>query len=135
MALSNRLRLYIQSTPKSTWAVPTYTSGTDFLKLLSSLLRNDEKLLRPETIDLMFGYGLPNKETFRHFRTNPEHLKDNFGDLAPVGMEVDHCLAGMVNQADLLGGRKAGSITWQGATCCYWVLPSALPSQLISTNT
>ncbi|CAL5865865.1 uncharacterized protein PFLUO_LOCUS71 [Penicillium psychrofluorescens] len=97
-----------------------YTSGTDFLKLLASLLRNDGKLLRPETTDLMFNYSLPQTEKFRHFRTNPEHLKDNFGDLAPVGMEVDHCLAGMVNQRDLLGGRKAGSITWQGATRCYW---------------
>ncbi|KAJ5815656.1 beta-lactamase/transpeptidase-like protein [Penicillium riverlandense] len=61
-----------------------YTSGTDFLKLLSSLLRNDEKLLHPETTDLMFGYRLPNRKTFGHFRTNPEHLEDNFGDLAPV---------------------------------------------------
>lgn len=111
-----------------------YTSGTDFLKLLSSLLRNDGKLLRPETTDLMFDYRLPKTETFRRFRTNPEHRKDNFGDLAPVGMEVDHCLAGIVNQGDLLGGRKAGSITWQGATRCYWVLPSALPSQLISAD-
>ena len=111
-----------------------YTSGTDFLKLLSSLLRNDGKLLRPETTDLMFNYSLPDTEIFRQFRTNPEHLKDNFGDLAPVGMKVDHCLAGMVNQRDLLGGRKAGSITWQGATRCYWVLPIVLPSQLISTD-
>lgn len=75
-----------------------YTSGADFLKFLSSLLRNDGKLLGPETTDLMFEYRLPKGETFRCFRTNPEHLKDNFGDLAPVGMEVDHCLAGMVNQ-------------------------------------
>lgn len=36
-----------------------YTSGPDFLKLLCSLLRNDGKLLRPKTTDLMFDYRLP----------------------------------------------------------------------------
>lgn len=111
-----------------------YSSGTDFVKLLSSLLRNDGIVLRPETTDLMFDYRLPKTTPFRQFQTNPEHVKDNFGGLAPVGMEVDHCLAGLVNQEDLIGGRKAGSITWQGATRCYWVRSSILLWDLLNCS-
>lgn len=61
-----------------------YSSGTDFVKLLSSLLRNDGIVLRPQTTDLMFDYRLPKN---RGISTVPDKFQDNFGGLAPVGMD------------------------------------------------
>lgn len=94
-----------------------YTSAPDFLKLLKSLLRNDGRVLRPETVNSMFDYRLPNSTAFMKFK---ENAKEYLGGLADNTMTVDHCLAGLVNNEDLIGGRKAGSVGWSGATRCYW---------------
>jgi CubicO group peptidase (beta-lactamase class C family) len=96
-----------------------YTSGHDFIRFLTALLNNT--LLRPETADLMFNYRLPDTEEFRKFKSDEEEVKDSFGDMAPEGMEIDHCLAGLVVMGDLKGGRRKGSVSWQGASRCYWV--------------
>jgi hypothetical protein len=105
-----------------------YTSGPDFLKLLTSLLCNDGKLLCSETVNVMLDYRLPETEEFNNFRTDPELVEEHFDDMMlegmkvdQEGMKVDQCLAGLVNMQDLKGGRKAGSITWSGATRCFWV--------------
>lgn len=95
-----------------------YTSAPDFLELLKSLLRSDGRVLRPETVDTMFGYRLPDSAEFTKFRT--ETAKEYLGGMAGDSMTVNHCLAGLVNDEDLIGGRKAGSVTWSGATRCYW---------------
>ena len=98
-----------------------YTSAPDFMKLLTSLTRNDGKLLHPEIAKAMFDYRLPNSETFDAFKNDTEDIHDSFGDMAPERMQIDHCLAGRVILADLKGGRKAGSVNWGGATNCFWV--------------
>jgi CubicO group peptidase (beta-lactamase class C family) len=95
-----------------------YTSAPDFLELLKSLLCNDGRVLRPETADAMFGYRLPDSPVFAKF--GKENAKYHLGQLAPNGATVGHCLAGLINNEDLIGGRKAESITWSGATRCYW---------------
>jgi CubicO group peptidase (beta-lactamase class C family) len=98
-----------------------YSSGPDFIKFLASLTLNDGKLLRPDTTDIMFNYRLPDTEEFKKFKTDEEDIKDSFGDMASEGMRLDHCLAGQVVMSDLIGGRKAGSVNWSGATRCFWV--------------
>jgi CubicO group peptidase (beta-lactamase class C family) len=98
-----------------------YTSAPDFMKLLTSLMRSDGKLLHPETVDIMFNYRLPDTENFNSFKRAAEEIQYFFGDTAPDGMKIDHCLAGMVVLDSLRGGRKAGSVSWGGATSCFWV--------------
>jgi hypothetical protein len=95
-----------------------YTSAPDYLKLLKSLLRNDGRVLRPETVNEMFDYRLPDSPLFTKFKK--ETMTEYLGSLADDGMTVDHCLAGLVNNEDSLGGRKAGSVAWSGATRCFW---------------
>jgi CubicO group peptidase (beta-lactamase class C family) len=97
-----------------------YTSGPDFVKFLSGLLSGGT-LLHPETADIMFNYRLPDTDNFKTFKRDAEEIKDFFGEMAPEGMQVDHCLGGMVVMDDLKGGRKADSVNWAGATRCYWV--------------
>lgn len=96
-----------------------YTSGPDFMKILTALLCNT--LLRPETAEIMFNYRLPDTENFKAFKTDEDNVKHSFGEMAPEGMQIDHCLAGQVVMDDLKGGRKAGSVNWGGATSCSWV--------------
>ena len=95
-----------------------YTSAPDFLELLKSLVRNDGRVLRPETVDAMFGYRLPDSTTFTKFKT--ENVEGHFGPLTGENATIDHCLAGLITNQDLVGGRKAGSVSWLGATRCYW---------------
>jgi hypothetical protein len=95
-----------------------YTSAPDFLQLLKSLLRNDGRLLNSDTTAAMFDYRLPESTTFTKFKT--AEIKDHLGVFCEDGLTVDHCLAGLVNNEDLKGGRRAGSVTWAGATRCYW---------------
>ena len=95
-----------------------YTSAPDFLELLKSLLRSNGRVLQPETVNAMFDHRLPDSAAFTKFKT--ENAKDFLGGLADDGTTVDHCLAGLVNNKDLKGARKAGSVTWSGATRCYW---------------
>jgi hypothetical protein len=96
-----------------------YTSAPDFLALLKSLLCNDGQVLRRETTNLMFDSRLPNTPAFTKFKTDGD-AKYHYGGLMVEGMTVDYCFAGLVNNSDLPGGRKSGSITWSGATGCFW---------------
>ena len=98
-----------------------YTSAPNFLKFLSSLLRNDGELLKPKTADMMFDYRLPDTEAFEAWKTDGEAINDRFGDMASEGLRVDHCLAGLVVLSGLKGGRRAGSVNWAGATGTRWV--------------
>ena len=93
-----------------------YTSASDFIVLLKSLLRNDGKLLKPETVDLMLDSRLKDNSVFK-----TEKAKEFFEGSVEEGMELDHCLAGLVNLKEMGTGRKVGGVSWSGATRCYWV--------------
>jgi hypothetical protein len=69
-----------------------YTSAPDFMALLTSLLRNDGKILRPETLDTMFEWRVPDETIFKS-----EKVKGWFEDFVEEGMELDHCLCDVVN--------------------------------------
>ena len=84
-------------------------------------MRNDERVLKPETVDEMFAYRLPEGEEFEKSKSDEEEIRDSFGEMAGVGLRLDHCLAGRVVLGDLVGGRKKGSVNWMGATSCFWV--------------
>jgi hypothetical protein len=96
-----------------------YTSAPDYLALLTSLLRNDGKVLQPETVDLMLNYRIPDKSIMKS-----EEVKEFFDWGAhpeDVGMEYDHCLCGLVNLKDFKTGKKAGGVRWGGGTKSAWV--------------
>lgn len=88
-----------------------YSSTRDFMTFLTSLLGNDGRLLKPKTVDLMFDYRLE----------DPSFLRRDFVDgMVENVMALDHYLAGLVHVHDARTGRKGGTVTWQGATRCYW---------------
>jgi hypothetical protein len=96
-----------------------YTSAPDYLAFLTSLLRNDGKILKPETVNLMFEHRIPDKSIMKS-----EKLKQFFDWGAhpdDVGTAYDHCLCGLVNLDDMKMGKKAGTASWGGGTKSKWV--------------
>jgi hypothetical protein len=47
--------------------------------------------------------------------------KEFFEGTVEEGEVLDHCLAGLVNLTPLETGRREGSVSWGGATRCFWV--------------
>jgi len=92
-----------------------YSKAPDFLALLTSLLRNDRKILKPETVDNMLGRRIPDEKIFKS-----EKAKGWFKDFVDEGMELHHCLCVVVNLKELKTGKKrgGGDVQWGGATRC-----------------
>ena len=94
------------------------STAEDYMKLLSSLLHNDGKVLKPETTILMLNARVPDRSIF-----DVKEVKEDLEDEVGIGGRADHCLAGCVNVDPIKEtGRHAGSISWAGGeshTPCF----------------
>ena len=96
-----------------------YSSVTDYVKVLVSLLKNDGTLLRPETVRTMFSRQLPDDKHLlatvapplgpAMFRGGVESSAWNFG------------LGGILNMEDVECICKKGKMTWGGLPNLFWV--------------
>ena len=138
--------------PRSPWARPPggwpesggggcYGPAEDYIKLLVSLLRNDGKVLRPETRDMMFKPQLEDATYLRKVHSTPTAF-GQAGNI-PRSVAVDFGFGGMLNlEAVEKTGRGSGALQWGGlpnlqfwinpgdGVCgCYWgqLLPPADP--------
>jgi CubicO group peptidase (beta-lactamase class C family) len=97
-----------------------YSTAPDYMKLLTSLLRDDGKLLTNSSIEEMFRPQLPDPKYLEQVLQIPElHsvLAGNF----PKGLKVNHGLGGMLNMEPLPTGRCAGAMQWGGMPNLSWV--------------
>jgi CubicO group peptidase (beta-lactamase class C family) len=100
------------------------STANDFIKLLASVLDPNPKILRPETIDLLFSPSLVTPKHLSRVHANPQSA----GTAAtasniPVGTKVDHGLGGILNMEKIgLTGRAEGSMQWGGLTNLFWWL-------------
>ncbi|KAF7977496.1 hypothetical protein HWV62_3460 [Athelia sp. TMB] len=89
-------------------------SAPEYLKVLTSLLRDDGKLVKSRTLT----------EMFRPQLSPASKVKLNAIFAAREGAEVDWGLGGMYYVEDAPDGmRKKGSLAWGGLPNLYWVLP------------
>ncbi|KAL6721044.1 hypothetical protein ACLMJK_000144 [Lecanora helva] len=98
-----------------------FTSPASYMKVMQSLLANDEKLLSPETVDQMFEPQLNDAGQ----RALMEKLQDPamnaiYGAL-PAQMRKDWTFAGLMNCEDVKDRRRAGAVTWIGLPNMNWV--------------
>ena len=98
-----------------------YASMPDYMKILQSLLNDDGKLLKPETIDQMFSPQLSDasKKSLMKQLEDPE-VNDMLGGL-PLGSAKDWGLAGILLQENLKDWRRKGTMGWGGIPNLYWV--------------
>jgi CubicO group peptidase (beta-lactamase class C family) len=98
------------------------STANDYIKLLASILDPDPRILRPETIDLLFSPSL----------ADPEHMSragpQSFGIAAvagniPIGSKMNHGLGGILNMEEMsVTGRAEGGMQWGGLTNLFWWL-------------
>jgi CubicO group peptidase (beta-lactamase class C family) len=98
-----------------------YTTTPAFLRVLQSLMRNDGKLLKPATVDLMFQdhlnteqqqglkYAADDSPLAPHFRGGTEH-----------GTKVGYGLSGLLTMEDAKGFYGKGTLTWGGGVTFTW---------------
>lgn len=97
-----------------------YSTAPDYMKLLTSLLRKDGKVLKESTIDEMFKPQLPNPKYMEDVIAAPEQRQFLAGNMAP-GSKLDFGLSGMINVEPMKTGRQAGSMQWGGMPNLFWV--------------
>ncbi|KIW69789.1 hypothetical protein PV04_02121 [Phialophora macrospora] len=100
-----------------------YSAAPDYVKVLISLLRNDGKLLRPETVKSMFSPQLSDDSHLTAtvneplagpmFRSGVDSAAWNFG------------LGGILNMEDVDGVCKKGTLTWGGLPNLFWWIDPA----------
>jgi len=100
-----------------------YGTVRDYLKIQHSILANDGKLLKPETVEAMFSPQLsPESATsLNWFMKNHPMSKMMVGEYNP-DVELDWGLAGILFLKDDIGKRKKGTLHWSGMANCFWVI-------------
>jgi len=100
----------------------SFGSAVDYSKILTSILLNDSKLLKPSTVDLMFTPQLSDapRAALAEFLFMP-FWKDTFAS-QPPGTKLDHGLAGVLTLNDKPTGRRSGTLTWSGVTNLLWTI-------------
>ena len=98
-----------------------YAKLSDYIAVLHSLLANDGKLLKPESVDEMFlpQLGVGSQEALTRFvRSYNGMLIGEFDD----GIPVQHGLGGLIFLEDDEGRRKKGTMSWGGLVNPFWLI-------------
>jgi len=97
-------------------------SAVEYMKILTSLLLNDSKLLKSSTLDLMFRPQLSDAShsALVAFFEAP-WFKDTFAS-NPVGTKLDYGLVGMLTLNNKETGRRKGTLTWSGLPNLLWTI-------------
>ncbi|KIV78526.1 hypothetical protein PV11_10235 [Exophiala sideris] len=99
-----------------------YTSPRDYMQVLTTILQNDGKLLKPETVDLMFQ---PHLVSDTHIKAK---VAGEAGAMYRAGVDSDGWnfgLGGILNTEDVEGVCKKGTLTWGGLPNLYWWIDPA----------
>lgn len=94
------------------------STANDYMKVLVSLLRNDEKLLTKNSVRSMFTPQLRDPRHLQKMHANPEAF--GLAGNIPSGTKVDFGLGGILNLERLPTGRSAGSMQWGGYPNLFW---------------
>ena len=98
-----------------------YSSMPDFFKILQSLLNDDGRLLKSETVRQMVSPQLNDEcraSLMRQFE-DPE-FNNKLGAL-PLGSKKDWSFCGILLMEDVKGGRRSGTVAWLGVPNVFWV--------------
>ena len=104
-----------------------YASLPEYVKILQSLLVNDEKILKKASVEEMFRPHLTgaSKAALQAAMSSAE---DNFlAALTPHDTERDFGLGGLLVEQDVPGSYGTGTLTWTGGMNSAWVCRPSLP--------
>ncbi|KAK8151409.1 beta-lactamase/transpeptidase-like protein [Phyllosticta citrichinensis] len=98
-----------------------YATAPELLKIYAALLRDDERLLRKETVDLMFTPHIPTTVDFDDARKASVFVRNSVFNSIPDDAAANSGLGGVLNTTAVPGRRGAPSLTWSGMSNCFWV--------------
>lgn len=109
-----------QEPPDCFGSMGLFGNLTDFQALLHSICADDGKILRSETINLMFQDHLaPNARAVLEQAENLRESQTTSGtESTPV--HVTHGLGGMIYLKDVEGSRRTGTMAWGGYPNLIW---------------
>ncbi|KAK5634772.1 hypothetical protein RRF57_010485 [Xylaria bambusicola] len=99
-----------------------FASPTDYLKIIKGILTADEdqKLLSTKGVDEFFRPCLSEKARAALNRlVAMEEARVGMGNI-PATVTKNWALGGIINEGDVPGGRRAGSMTWTGLPNLAW---------------
>lgn len=100
-----------------------YATAEDYLKVQRSILANDGKLLKPESVDMMFAPQLSaeSKDALQEFRASP--LGKTLIGEQDLDVVADWGIGGLLfMQDDKLERRKRGTLHWGGFANTFWTI-------------
>lgn len=99
-----------------------YATMSEYLKILHSILKDDGKLLKHETVEMMFQPQLTkeSKASLDKIRKMPEHWQAIVGRF-PDEIDLDWGLGGILTTQDTPGWRYEGTLAWSGLPNLFWV--------------
>ncbi|THU80377.1 beta-lactamase/transpeptidase-like protein [Dendrothele bispora CBS 962.96] len=103
-----------------------FMKPTAYMKLLESLLLNNEVLLKKETRNKMFEPQLKDNKHLLAVIAFAE--KNKVGDEVPAGRttQYNYGLGGMLLMEDIEGLGRSGTLVWGGMPCqAWWIDPSS----------
>ncbi|KAG2171386.1 hypothetical protein INT43_009047 [Umbelopsis isabellina] len=99
-----------------------YLPGSDYIKVLRSVLANDGKLLKPATVDDMFQHHLSPESTVAHRAA----LESPMGVFFLVGVDpktkAGHGLGGLLTLENVDGWYGERTLTWGGGMTFAWFI-------------
>jgi CubicO group peptidase (beta-lactamase class C family) len=101
-----------------------YASLSEYLRLLTSLLRNDGKILKPASVDELFSPQLTDAQaqSFKGALTGPVGAFF-IGEFQAEKYKHDWAFGGAVSVEGYEDGRRrAGTLTWGGMANTFWMI-------------
>ncbi|PSK54322.1 hypothetical protein B9Z65_3441 [Elsinoe australis] len=100
-----------------------YSTVEEYIKVLQSILVNDEKLLKKETVEQMFKPQLTqeSRAALQQTVNTPEIVKLFIGDF-PDSKQYDWGLGGILVEKDNEGRRRKDTLIWSGMPNCFWFI-------------
>ncbi|KAK3335145.1 putative transesterase [Cercophora scortea] len=99
-----------------------FMSGEDYVKVLRSLLANDGKILRPETVDSMFENHLAPEAAEGHKAALASKGGMFFRVGITEGSKAGHGLGGLLTLEDVEGWYGERTLTWGGGMSLSWFI-------------
>lgn len=107
-----------------------FATPVDYLKIIRGILTDDEdhRLLSKMSLEEFFRPCLSEKaKAALNARLTVEEARVGMGNI-PASVAKNWALGGIINEGDVPGGRKAGTMTWTGLPGLTWVSVALAPS-------
>ncbi|KAJ4132411.1 hypothetical protein NW754_015227 [Fusarium falciforme] len=95
-----------------------YANVQELLKIYLGVLQG--KLLRPETVKMMFQPCLENRKNLDSPEAYDLNTRNAIYNTVPNDVPSDYGLGGLINTLEVPGRRSQNSLTWSGLPNCYW---------------